>query len=49
MIPHIVFEALIKYYMYRTAPAKCRLITCPLDPFRTRITRVWLLAPHKVT
>ncbi len=30
MIPHIVFEALIKYYMYRTAPAKFRFITCPL-------------------
>ncbi len=30
MIPHIVFEALIKHYMYRTAPAKFRFITCPL-------------------
>ncbi len=31
MIPHIVFEALIKHYMYRTAPAKFRFITCPLE------------------
>ncbi len=29
MISHIVFEALIKYYMYRIAPAKFRFITCP--------------------
>ncbi len=33
MIPHIVFEALIKHYMYRTAPAKFRFITCPLAPY----------------
>ena len=31
MIPHIVFEALIKHYMYRTAPATFRFITCPLE------------------
>ena len=34
MIPHIVFEALIKHDMYRTAPAKFRFITCPLARIR---------------
>ena len=46
MIPHIVFEALIKHYMYRTAPAKFRFITCPLDvhePFRLLPFRAFLL------
>ncbi len=31
MIPHIVFEALIKHDMYRSAPAKIGFITCPLE------------------
>ena len=30
MIPHIVFEALIKHYMYRTAPARIWFITAPI-------------------
>ncbi len=31
MIPHIVFEALLKHYMYRSAPAEIGLITCSLE------------------
>ncbi len=30
MAPHIVFEALIKHDMYRSAPAKIGFVTCPL-------------------
>ncbi len=33
MIPHIVFEVLIKHYMYRSAPAEIWFITCPLAFF----------------
>ncbi len=31
MIPHIMFEVLIKHCMYCSAPAGIRFITCPLD------------------
>ncbi len=51
MIPHIVFEALIKHYMYRTAPAKFRFITCPLcverDPVVAADSFLLVLAPRK--
>ncbi len=48
MIPHIVFEALIKHYMYRTAPAKFRFIACPLGDSLTKARGYLVLIPPSV-
>ncbi len=47
MIPHIVFEALIKHDMYCSAPAEIWFITCP--PFVLQNSSHWNDHPHPVS